>query len=209
MRVTQIAEMPNSRYRVFFGNETEIVLYKGELRKYHLKENEEVPDAVYELLMQEVIPKRAKLRCMNLLQTKDYTEKQLADKLRQGGYSQSCIEEAIAYVKSYGYIDDERYARSYVEYHLDTRSRKRIEMDLLKKGVAKETVREAFEALEDMGVRQDELTMICQLLEKKKYSGRNATVQEKQRIFGFLCRKGFRPDTIARALSLDITPNSV
>ncbi len=30
------------------------------------------------------------------------------------------MEDAIAYVKSYGYIDDERYVRNYIEYRAGT-----------------------------------------------------------------------------------------
>ena len=43
-----------------------------------------------------------------------YTERQLRDKLRQGEYPQDVIEEAVAYVKSYGYVDDRKYYLRYL-----------------------------------------------------------------------------------------------
>lgn len=207
MLVTEIVKTSKSRYQIFFEDETSVMLYGGELHKYRIQAGCELPEEVCQQLTQETLPKRAKLRCMNLLQTKDYTEKQLVDKLRDGGYSQECIEEALGYVKEYGYVDDARYARSYIEDHLETRSRNRIELDLFRKGIAKETIQDAFRDMEKDGICQDEITMICRLLEKKNYAGKNATIQEKQRIYGFLSRRGFRHDAIARALSLDITSN--
>ena len=49
------------------------VLYKGELRLYGVREQEELSEESYREIMQEVLPKRATLRCMNLLQSRAYT----------------------------------------------------------------------------------------------------------------------------------------
>ena len=56
--------------------------------------------------MKDVLLKRAKLRCMNLLKSRDYTEYQLRMKLRQGVYPEDIIDAAVAYVASYGYVND-------------------------------------------------------------------------------------------------------
>lgn len=49
---------------------------------------------------------RARKKAMRLLEHMDRTEKGLTDKLRQAEFSQEAVEDAIAYVKSYGYIND-------------------------------------------------------------------------------------------------------
>lgn len=209
MLVTQISEVSKSRYRVYLDGQFAFVLYKGELRRFQIKENQELSEESYREIMTQILPKRAKLRSMNLLQSRDYTRRQLEDKLKQGDYPQECIEEAIAYVESYGYIDDRRYARDFIEYNLSTKSRTRIEADLIRKGINKNVIRSAFEELAGLGVEQDELALACDLLSKKKYCAVTATGQEQQKMYGFLYRRGFRPDIISRALSLDITSNSV
>ena len=209
MLVTQISEVSKSRCRVYLDGQFAFVLYKGELRRFQIKVDQELPEESYREIMTEILPKRAKLRSMNLLQSRDYTRRQLADKLEQGDYPQECIEEAIAYVESYGYIDDKRYARDFIEYNLATKSRTRIETDLMRKGIEKEIIREAFEELTDLGVQQDELALACDLLRKKKYCADTATGQEQQKMYGFLYRRGFRHDIISKALLLDITSNSV
>lgn len=201
MIVTQIAEASKSRCRIYIDGQFAFALYKGELRKLHLKEGQELASDSYREITEELLPKRAKLRCMNLLQSRDYTRKQLVDKLVQGEYPQECIDEAITYVESYGYLDDLRYAKDYIEYHIDSRSRSRMECDLMRKGIDRDLIRQAFEELDDLGVEQDEAAMIRELLNRKKYCAQTAGRQEQQRMYGFLYRRGFHADVIARALS--------
>lgn len=202
MLVTQISEVTKSRFRVYIDGQFAFVLYKGELRQFHIRDGQELSEESYRHIMTQILPRRAKLRSMNLLQSKDYTRKQLEDKLRQGDYPQECIDEALAYVESYGYIDDRRYARDFIEYHLQTKSRMRIETDLMKKGISKDIIREVFDELNDMGIGQDETAMIRDLLTKRKYCVDTASRQEQQKMYGYLYRRGFSQDAIMKALSL-------
>lgn len=205
MVVTEITAITKARYRITLDGEISFVLYKGELRRFHTKQGEELMEDAYNCILHEVLPKRAKLRCMNLLKTKDYTRKQLEDKLKQGGYPAEIIEEAIAYVESYGYINDENYARAFIEYNMQAKSRRRIENDLLQKGISKELIRKAFTDLEADGLEIDEIAMIQKLLLKKNFHVQGAGYEERRKMCAFLYRKGFHADAISKALSLDIT----
>ena len=106
MLVTQVTELSKSRSKVYIDQEFAFVLYKGELRLYHIKEGQQLSEEDYRTIMQEVLPKRAKLRAMNLLQGREYTTAQLRTKLQQGFYPAEIIEQAIAYVAGFHYIDD-------------------------------------------------------------------------------------------------------
>ena len=127
MRVTHIEELSKSRSRVFIDGEFAFVLYKGELRLYHVVAGEELSQKDYQIIMGQVLPKRAKLRAMNLLKGREYTTRQLYDKLKSGDYPEEIIKEALDYVESFHYTDDLRYAVSYISGHETTRSRRRIE----------------------------------------------------------------------------------
>ncbi len=201
MIITQITGVNKSRYRVYLDGQFAFIVYKGELGRFRLAEGKEIEEESYRCIMEEILPKRAKLRCMNLLQSRDYTEKQLEEKLRQGEYPAQCIDEAVSYVKSYGYINDRNYAKTYIEYHIEDRSKTRIETDLLRKGISKELIREVFEELKESGIEQNEMNMIYALLQKKGYQTGNATVDERQKMYGFLFRKGFSADAITKALA--------
>ncbi|MCM1175047.1 MAG: recombination regulator RecX [Blautia sp.] len=205
MTITEITEVNKARYRVTLDDGTHFVLYKGELHRFQLKQDGALSEEDYESIFHEILPKRAKLRCMNLLKTKDYTRKQLEDKLRQGGYPAEIVETAIACVESCGYVNDENYVRNFIECHLQTRSRKRIENDLQQKGIRRELISQAFDELSEDGLKMDETAVIQKILLKKNFCAGTATDKERQKMCGFLYRKGFQTDAISRALLLDIT----
>ena len=209
MIVTQMTGISRSRYQIYVDGQLAFILYRGEARELAIAEGKEISEACYQQIMTELLPKRAKKRAMNLLESRDYTSGQLREKLRQGEYPDACIDEAIAYVESYGYVDDLRYAKDFITYHLEDKSRTRMEQDLMRKGIGRDTICAAFDELEQTGARQDEMAMIMRLLEKKKYDVRTAAKQDRQRMYGFLYRKGFHPEAISRALLLDITLNSL
>ena len=118
MTVTAIREIAKSRVLVSVDETFAFVLYKGELRSYGLKEGQEITEEAYRDIMENLLPRRAKLRAMNLLKNRSYTEKQLYDKLKSGDYPEEIIEQALDYVRSYHYIDDRQYAEDYMQRHL-------------------------------------------------------------------------------------------
>ncbi len=205
MTVKEITAITKSRYRVVLEDDHAFVLYKGELRRYDIKQGEELSEDAYTSIVTTVLPKRARLRCLNLLKTKDYTRKQLENKLKQGGYPQDIIEDALSYAESYNYINDDRYVRDFIEYNIQTKSRRRIENDLMNKGIGRDIINKIFDELESDGLEIDEESMIHELLHKKNYNVQTATNDEKRKMFSFLYRKGFHSDIIRRVLLLDIT----
>lgn len=202
MIVTQITDISKNRSKVYIDQEFAFVLYKGELRLYHLSEGAEIKDEDYAEIIQTVLPKRAKLRAMNLLQKRTYTEKQLRDKLKEGFYPEEILEEAISYVKSFHYVDDEQYALDYLTYNEGRKSLRQIEQDLYQKGISKELWSKTMDLWEDNGGKQDETEMISSLLEKKHYHA-DCDLKTKQKIYSFLLRKGFSSDAIRRTMHLE------
>ena len=67
--------------------------------------------------------KEVRKKALKLLEHMDRTEKGLTDKLRQAEFSPEAVEDAIVYVKSYGYINDARYARTYISFRMESKSR--------------------------------------------------------------------------------------
>lgn len=200
MIITEIQEVTKAKVKVFIDYEFAFVLYKGELRTYGIYKEKELDENVYRTIIDEVLTKRAKLRSMYLLKSRDYTRYGLSEKLRKDLYPEEIIEKAISYVISYGYIDDERYAKSYISYAGKTKSRKQIEVYLIQKGVSKQDISTAFEKLEEEDVLESEEKLIQALLVKKHYKKENANIEERRKIIGFLFRKGFSLDKIYKVV---------
>lgn len=200
MTTTDIVEFDKKRSKVFIDGEFAFLLYKGELRDYGIKTGTEISEATYKEIIETVLYKRCKLRAMNLLQKKDYTTKQLRDKLDEGLYPKELVDEVIEYVKSYKYLDDDRYARDYINYHMSTRSKNRIMQDLMNKGISKDMLIPIMEEQYAEESGDVELDQVKALLIKKHYDPDTADFKEKQKIMAFLMRKGFQMSTIRKAM---------
>ena len=79
--------------------------------------------------------KEVRKKALKLLEHMDRTEKGLSDRLRQAGFCTEAVEDAVAYVSSFGYVDDSRYAENYIAYRIQSKSRHKILQELLQKGV--------------------------------------------------------------------------
>lgn len=196
MLITAMEAYRSNRYKVCMEDGTHLILYKGEVRSYHLKEGVDVPQTVYTELYHDVLGKRVKKRAMALLEKQDRTEDGLRRKLLEGEYPSDLVEEAIDYVKRYHYIDDRRYAENYIRYHQQGKSRLRLKQDLMRRGIGRQTVDEALEACYE----QEDGEKIRQVLQKKHYDPEHADRREQQRMYGYLMRAGFRSDDILRAM---------
>lgn len=200
MRVTQIEPLSKNRSKVYIEQELAFVLYRGELRRYHVQEGEELSEEAYRRIMEEVLPKRARLRAMNLLKSRDYTAARLQAKLQEGLYPPEAVQQALEYAASFHYIDDLRYAREFITCYSSNRSRRRLEQDLQRRGVDRQTIQRAFREWEEQGGAQDEQRMIAQLLQKRHYDPKTADIRERQRTYAFLARRGFAAGEIQRAM---------
>ena len=200
MVVTDIRDIDKKRKKIYLDGEFAFVLYSGEIREYKISVGRELGIDTYEEIMGTVLPKRAKLRAMNLLQKKDYTEKQLRDKLKEGDYPEEFVDEAISYVKSYRYLDDERYTRDYITYHMSLRSKNRIIQDLQTKGIDRELIINCIDELYDAEDEDLEQEQIKMLLLKKHYDS-EMDLKDKQKIMSFLLRKGYSMELIRKAMN--------
>ena len=205
MTVTKITELSKSRVQIITDEEFAFVLYKGELRFYHVEEGKEIPEDAFLEIMQQLLPKRAKLRAMNLLKVRPYTVFQLTDKLRSGGYPKEIIDLAIEYVSSFGYLDDRKYAVDYITCYRESKTRNQIKNALIQKGISKQIIEDCMEECYAEDAGDSERKQILAWMKKKNFNPSEATFAEQQKFCAFLYRKGYQIDTIRSVLSLDIT----
>lgn len=144
------------------------------------------------------LSKKAKLRAMHLLERMDRTECGLRRKLSEK-YPEEAIEEAIAYVKSYGYLDDVRYAQNYIRCRLKDKSQFRIFQELKSKGIKHDVISLAWEE-EIKEIERDERSLVRQMVLQKYPAGARLDVKQMRRLQGFLARRGFLWEDISSVL---------
>ncbi|MCD7737288.1 MAG: recombination regulator RecX [Lachnospiraceae bacterium] len=195
-RVSEIRKLTGGRYLVSLESGLRFPLYGKELSECALSEDAVIEEEVFAYIMEELLPKRARLRAMHLLEKMDRTEYQLRQKLELSAYPDEIIDDAVRYVKEYHYIDDLRYARNYLQSRASSKSIRQMEQELYTKGISKDVARQALSEAE----LPDEEAQIRALLEKKHYDPAETDLKIQQKMYAYLIRKGYDRAAITRVL---------
>lgn len=194
-QIAALIPQEQKKIRVLLDSGESFFLYRGEVKALSLAEGDVLTEEVYQKI-QNLLGKRAVKRAMHLLERQERTERQLREKLQANGYPAECIEQAVAYVKRYRYVDDFRYAAVYVRCHQEKESRQRLTAKLQLRGVAREVIEQA---LEEEYVA-DESLQIQELLRKRRYDPETADDSCYRKTVQFLMRKGFKRNDIFRVI---------
>lgn len=136
---------------------------------------------------------------LNVVEFKDRTEKEIREKLTQKGYDENTIEEEIEFLKSYGFIDDSRYAGRFTHDAINLKKwgKARIKTELLRKGIDREIVENT---IEDAFCELDGDRLFLEMQKRFKNSD-FSNIKERTRIFNFYLRRGFSPNEIKGAMN--------
>ncbi len=202
MTVVSITDITKQRQRVLLDTEESFVLYKSEIRTLKIREGSELSEDAYYKIVKGILPKRCKMRAMNLLKERSYTTYNLKRKLLDGGYPESIVNDTIDYVVSFNYVDDLRYAKMYIEEKESRLSRNEITRKLLSKGIGTDLTDEAYaqlgierEEYNETGTAAIEEDLIKKTLVKKGYDS-SMDYQDKQKILAYFYRRGFDIDKV-------------
>lgn len=185
MIITKLDKVGTKQVRLFFDEEKYCLLYYNEVRRLGFHEKDEVGQKEFEEL-NKLLLHRAKLKAMSLLKYQDRTRKELKDRLMRAEFPEFITEGAIAYVESFGYINDEEYVRRYMEYKAGTKSRIQIKMDLRKKGIGTEILERIFDEYE-----YEEDNVLEEQVQKRIRQKGSVTKENFQKYYGYFARKGF------------------
>ena len=146
-------------------------------------------------------------RAVKLLAAKPRSIAELRERLLRGKETnQEVVEEVIARLREYGYLNDERFAFSYASYKVKQRpiGRRRLERDLKFKKIDS-TI--ASEALEMVFAETPEEQLIDQAIAKRlRIRGKPKNRAEAKSLFDHLLRQGFPLEVVSekvRALDTD------
>lgn len=189
-------EQNGKQYEVYGENGYLFSLYGRELKKYHIEADCELSDALIDEICQSVIYKRARERALYLLERRPYSVSELRGKLTRNRYPEQIVEQVIAFLEKYGYLDDAEYARMYMNTYISKRSFKQMSFELLRKGVSKDVIDACIEELDVS--EQDGFTR--QFLRYTKGKDlQDYTVRQK--VFRYFYSKGYASAMIEEAVA--------
>jgi regulatory protein len=153
----------------------------------HLAAGKTVDEAEIAGLRREDERQQAVEGALRLLSLSPRSEKDLGLRLRRLGLGREAVEAAVARMKELGYLDDARFAQSYVQARqsVTPRSRRYLAFELGQKGVARDLSAPALEEVSD----EDAAYAAAQ---RRLPSLRNADQASFQRrLASFLAGRGF------------------
>lgn len=191
MKITDIKKQQRRRDRFniyvdgkygFALSELDVIKSKIEIGK-ELK-SEEIKDLKKD-------DERAKVmnRAFLYLARRNHAEKELRYKLLKKFPRGALIEKTIERLKELGYINDEKFARDWIEYRLNGKPRGRIliRRELLAKGVNVELVEKILDLVYNRDRERKELVRILDL-RKNRYA---KDKKQRNKLISYLLRRGF------------------
>lgn len=213
--ITAIEGTKGSKKRKVYVNDAWVFsLYPSQVREYGLAEGMGLTGELYREICAGTLLPQAKRRTLNLLVAKDRSRKELLEKLLGDGYPQEVADAALEYAQGYHYVDDLRFALTYLRSHAEEKSGQQLRMKLKEKGIGREVVDEAFEAfreerLEQMGdaFEEAEHTALKKQICRKVKDPGALTQKDIQKLFSSLYAKGFSGADIRKVFKAYFSEN--
>lgn len=206
MKITAVEKQKHNpkRYSVFLDGEFAFGIDEIDLLYYKILKKDELTDEEYNIITENCVYSKAKERALKYIAYKARTEKEVYRKLIELEYSSEIIERVLEFLCYYNYVDDEKYAESYFreKFNLNGYGKERIIFELMRKGVSAEIIEKV--SAETEFDEYDETEKAVLLVEKKYRTiieSGNLNINDKNKIIGFLKRRGYSFDIIQKVFS--------
>lgn len=195
MNITKIspAVKTEGRYNVFVDNEFSFSLDETQLVTLGLKKGDAIDELQLSELKNESDFGKNYIRAVDLISRRLRSEREIRDYARRKQWTEDNTERVIDRLCERGYLNDERFAESFVRSRANTRnfSAKRMKVELQKKGVKPDIITNILAESDDY----DEMAALRKMIAKKinKYD-------DERKLVAYLARQGFKYDDIKSAL---------
>lgn len=197
MQITKIQQKGNSEcFYIFLNDDMVGTLQLETIVKNHLKEGSFLEIEQFNAIKKEDDKLTCFSRALKYISSRLKTEKQMKDYLSGLKYDKEAIEEAIKKLKNYGYINDEYYAKTFIEIAGKTKGKRYLKQQLISKGVSDEQIELSLENSND---DNEACENVCRKWLKNKPLPLEQ--KDKEKLYRFLLSRGFNYDTIKEVLN--------
>lgn len=195
MIITDLARRGESElYKVYVDDEFVCLMQAETIVKNKLKKGQEIDKQTFDEIFNQSQILTCKNQAINYVSKCLKTQKQVEIYLKQKGYTDVAIKNAVTLLLDYGYINDKYYAQCFVKSKQNTKGINYIKNALKQKGVKNNIIEEV---TKDYKANDDELLMLA-----KKYL-KNKTIDNttRQKLCRHLFSKGFNFDEINKIVN--------
>ena len=192
-KITKIERQENNRQRfsIYLDGEFAFGLNDETVLKHNINVNQTLQEDQIEDLLFEDEKKRAKQKAFSYLARRDYSEKELSDRLKRKGFREPIIIGLIEDLKQSQFINDGTFSRQFARNKIIQKpvGRRDLAFSLKQKGIS-EDILEA--TLDEIYTEYDEKELaLCLAKQKLKTIKNQVPIKVKKRIGDFLFRRGF------------------
>lgn len=187
------AKGKKARCHIYIDNNFVCTLNEFTIFKYKIKVGQEITQQELENIAFENEASEAFELAVDLISKTQKTRKQVYDYLKSKGYLPKLCENTVDKLASYHYINDEVYAKNYVNCYLNKYGKKKMRFALQQRGIENSIIDKV---LEDMQPQEDVvLGLAIKFMKNKEY-----TQQNFEKLYRHLASKGFDWDLINNAV---------
>lgn len=199
-RITEITaqERDPNRVSVFLDGEFAFGLSRELATLEGLRVGQEISQQQAEAMLAREDIGKATDRAIALLARRPRSIREIRDRLRQKGFDAATIDAAIEKLEGWRYVDDEGFARYWVE-NREThkpRGRRLLEQELRQKGVDREVIQST---LDDADLDERESALALARAKMRTYGGLD-DVTARRRLGSYLSRRGYDFGTVRATL---------
>lgn len=198
--ITEIRKIGHSRFfEVYSENGSEFIAKESYLEQNGIVTGAEFSEEEFELIRAKAQLIYAIRKCLDFLEQKDYSRKELYKKLTERGISEDIAEAAVGYAAEHGYQDDRRYAKRLAELAFSSYGKRRVEQILYTHGIEREIIREVMEEFRSVPEEEDE--KIDRLLTKAAQGKDLRDPAIRKKLYAKLTRLGYDSAAILAAFT--------
>ena len=191
--ITQLvaAKRSKDRVNVYLDGEYALQIHIDLVHKYLLKKGTDFNESLQMQVKTDSRKMTVRSVALNFASYAPRTEWQVRKKLRSMDYEDEECDNAVAFLKEFGYLDDRKFAGAYIRDALSRRatSSGRLRQDLRKRGVRDEDIAHALQT----NFPHDRTMELARAAAQKKLRAIDyKTAEKKQRsLRDYLIRQGF------------------
>lgn len=195
----ELQKRNKNRYNIYINEEYAFSLHEDMLIKHRLMKGEVIDRAMLESVMQDEERHAAYLKGLDILSRRPHSRLEMKQKLSRAGYDVEVREYAINKLLDQGYLNDAMFAQQLADQRIsfNRKGRNFVRQELNAKGINKEEIAQALEALDD----EAEFEAALPLALRKWNSTSGTHIDKKRKTMGLLLRRGYTQSLVRRVIA--------
>lgn len=197
--ITSISVQKKNReqYSIYVQEGFLIGISEATLINLKLVKGVEVTPSLFRKIQREEGRFAVKSYLMKLLSRRDHARKELLTKALRKDHPKEVIRDVLDELEKKGYINEEAFAVKFTadKFNINQWGPSKIRAHLFKKGISKPVIEKTIpDFFEDKELKETYLNLV--LKRKRRFLKEEDLLKRKKKIFDYLNRKGFQPDSI-------------